>query len=102
MCLCDLPAMDDYWNVQMKYDLVANEMSSKRLKLLKRHIHFADNNSERQNEGKFWKVRPLFEMFRNQCKKDEGSSFQSVDEVMLHYKGNITSCAKCKMMHTDI
>ena len=40
MGLCDLPAMDDYWNVQMKYDLVANEMSSKRLKLLKRHIHF--------------------------------------------------------------
>lgn len=41
-------------------------------------------------EDKFWKVRPLFEMFREQCKKVEGSTFQSVDEVMVPYKGRET------------
>ena len=35
----------------------------------------------------FHKVRPLFEMARRECKKTERNNHQSVDEVMVPYKG---------------
>lgn len=87
MGICHLPAVEDYWSVQLRYDLVADIMSAKRFKCLKRYLHFTDNYDVKNNEDKFCKVRPLFEMLREQCKKVESSSFQSVDEVMVPYKG---------------
>ena len=79
MGICHLPAVDDYWSVQLRYDLIADVMSVNRFKCLKRYIHFTDNNNEQNDEDKFWKVRPLSEMFRGQCRRVESSRFQSVD-----------------------
>lgn len=87
MGICHLPAVDDYWSVYFRYPLVADIMSSKRFKCLKRYVHFVDNHEEDSSNDKFHKVRPLFEMVRRQCKNIEGSNHQSVDEVMVPYKG---------------
>ena len=87
MGIYKLPADGDYWSMQLWYDLVADIMSCKRFKCLKRYIHFTDNNGEQNKEDKFWKIKPLFEMFREQCKNVESSTLQSVDEVMVPYKG---------------
>lgn len=88
MGICPLPAMDDYWSVHFRYPLVADIMSSKRFKCLKRYLHFVDNHDKKDTQNdKFHKVRPVFEMVRRQCKKTEGSNHQSVDEVMVPYKG---------------
>lgn len=39
-----LPSVDDYWAMESRVSQVANIMSSKRFKLLKRLVHFNDNS----------------------------------------------------------
>lgn len=85
MRICQLPAIDDYWSVRLRYPLVADVMSSKRFQCIRRFIHFHDHFSKDNDDDKFEKVKPLFVMFREQCQKVEGSNYHSVDEVMVPY-----------------
>ena len=62
-------------------------MSYKKFTSLKRYIHFADNCGKHNNDGKFCKVRQLFEIFHGQGQNIEESLCQSIDEVMVLYKG---------------
>ena len=69
MGICLLLSMDDYWSVHFRYPLVADIMSSKKLKCLQRYLHFVDNHEKDTPNDKFHKVRLQFEMFHRKCKK---------------------------------
>ncbi|KAJ8002308.1 hypothetical protein DPEC_G00178530 [Dallia pectoralis] len=43
MGIAELPSIDDYWAMETRVSQVANLMSSKRFKLLKRVVHFNNN-----------------------------------------------------------
>lgn len=86
MGIAELPPVDDYWAMETRVSQVANLMSSKRFKLLKRVVHFNNNAQIPSNNDRF-KVRPLFNYLVTAFRKEPETPKQSVDEVMVAYKG---------------
>uniref|UniRef100_A0A3Q2SZ84 PiggyBac transposable element-derived protein domain-containing protein n=1 Tax=Fundulus heteroclitus TaxID=8078 RepID=A0A3Q2SZ84_FUNHE len=81
------PAMEDYWHHDSRYNLIADIMSRKRFKLLRRFIHFNDNYQFNNSPDRFYKICPLFEILQKQCLLISSSHKHSVDEVMVAFKG---------------
>uniref|UniRef100_A0A3B3QTZ4 PiggyBac transposable element-derived protein domain-containing protein n=1 Tax=Paramormyrops kingsleyae TaxID=1676925 RepID=A0A3B3QTZ4_9TELE len=81
------PAMEDYWHHESRFNMIADIMPRKRFKLLHRFIHFNDNYQFNNSPDRFYKIRPLFEMLREQCLLIPSTYKHSVDEVMVAYKG---------------
>ncbi|KAI4800020.1 hypothetical protein KUCAC02_016557 [Chaenocephalus aceratus] len=81
------PAMEDYWHGASRFNLIANIMSRNRFKQLRRFIHFSDNQQFNDSPHQFCKIRPRFKMLRKQCLNIPSTYKQSVDEVMVAYKG---------------
>lgn len=79
-----------YWANETRYPPVADEMSRNRFELLARHIHFCDNTAitdEAKKADRIWKVRTWVEGFRESLTKITPQQKQSVDEVMVAFKG---------------
>ncbi|KAM4549860.1 piggyBac transposable element-derived protein 3-like isoform 1-T1 [Fundulus diaphanus] len=87
MGVFNFPSLADYWHHESRFSVVADTMSRNRFQLLRRFIHFSDNQQSSENPDRFYKIRPLFEMFRKQCLLIPSTYKQSVDEVMVAYKG---------------
>ncbi|KAM3850292.1 piggyBac transposable element-derived protein 2-like [Diretmus argenteus] len=88
MGVFNFPAIDDYWHHNSRFSLIADIMPLKRFMLLRRYVHFNDNDQQAyDNPDRFYKVRPLFEMLRQQCLLIPSTQKHSVDEVMVAYKG---------------
>ncbi|GAA6227529.1 piggyBac transposable element-derived protein 3-like [Lates japonicus] len=87
MGFIELPSVEDYWAMETRVPQVANLMSSKRFWLLKRVIHFNDNTQIPGTSDRFFKVRPLFSFLNNAFRREPQTPKQSVDEVMVAYKG---------------
>ena len=60
-------------------------MPSKQFKLLRTMIHFNDNTKE--SSDRFFKIRPVIQSITEQFLKIPATPEQSVDEVMIAYKG---------------
>ena len=60
-------------------------MPSKQFKLLRTMIHFNDNTQE--SSDRFFKIRPVIQSITEQFLKIPATPEQSVDEVMVAYKG---------------
>lgn len=87
MGVVECPSLDDYWAMSTRVPQVADLMSSKRFRLLRRTLHFNDNSLIPGTVDRFYKVRPLFN-FLNEAFRDEPQTpKQSIDEVMVGYKG---------------
>ncbi|XP_064614532.1 piggyBac transposable element-derived protein 2-like [Liolophura sinensis] len=79
-----------YWSWETRYPPVAEEMSRNRFELLARHIHFCENTSltdEQKAADRVWKVRPWLGMLRTNLEKIIPLQDQSVDEIMVAFKG---------------
>ena len=79
-----------YWAAETRYPQVADEMSRNRFELLARHIHFCDNTAvsdEGKQSDKIWKIRSWVDGFRENLNKIPPQQKQSVDEVMVAFKG---------------
>ena len=63
-----------YWSKEFKYDPIASTMTLKRYKTLQRFLHASD---------KFFKVRPLLDLVRNNCIKIEPEQHHSIDEQII-------------------
>ncbi|KAG0713556.1 PiggyBac transposable element-derived protein 4 [Chionoecetes opilio] len=87
MGITDLPSVNDYWAMETRVPQVANLMSSERFRLLKRMVHFNDNSKIPGTIDRFFKIRPLFSFLNNAFKTETQTPNQSVDEVMIAYKG---------------
>ena len=66
-----------YWSKEFKYDPIASTMTLKRYKTLQRFLHASD---------KFFKVRPLLDLVRNNCIKIEPEQHHSIDEQIIPAK----------------
>nr|XP_053627436.1 piggyBac transposable element-derived protein 3-like [Cherax quadricarinatus] len=85
MGVCQCPSLDDYWAGGTKVIQVAEVMSSKRFKLLRRTIHFNDDNIK--DGDRYHKIRPLFSALTAACLKIPATPRQSIDDVMVGFKG---------------
>ncbi|KAG0730052.1 PiggyBac transposable element-derived protein 2 [Chionoecetes opilio] len=87
MGITDLPSVDDYWAMETRVPQVANLLSSNRFRLLKRMVHFNDNSLIPGTIDRFFKIRPLFSFLNTAFRTKTQTPKQSVDEVMIAYKG---------------
>ncbi|XP_034041964.1 piggyBac transposable element-derived protein 3-like [Thalassophryne amazonica] len=87
MGVVQLPSIEDYWAMETRVPQVANLMSSKRFRLLRRVVHFNDNTQITDTCDRFFKVRPLFSFLTTDFRREPQTPKQSVDEVMVAYKG---------------
>lgn len=86
MGIVKMPAYTDYWAPNTRYSQISNVMSLKRYKLLLKCLHFC-NNEELDESDRFFKVRKLMDIIRNNCLSiPQGKRF-SIDEMMILYKG---------------
>ncbi len=83
MGICNQPSLDDYWAMTTRVPQVADLMSSKRFRLLRRTIHFNDNSQIHGTIDRFYKVRPLFISITKAFLREPQSPKQSIDEVMV-------------------
>ena len=87
MGIVTCPSLDDYWALDTRVTQVAELMSSKRFRLLRRTLHFNDNSQAHGSIDRFYKVRPLFTHINTAFRRVPQTAKQSIDEVMVAYKG---------------
>lgn len=87
MGVCNLPAIEDYWANETRVPQVADMMSSKRFRLLRSLLHFNDNDQAVGSNDRFFKIRPVFDAITENFLSIPATTEQSVDEVMVAYKG---------------
>lgn len=87
MGVFNFPSLEDYWHHESRFDLISDIMPRRRFQLLRRYIHFNDNQQCSESRDRFYKIRPLFEMLREQCLLIPSTHKHCVNEVMVAYKG---------------
>lgn len=87
MGVVQCPALDGYWAMCTRVPQVADIMSSKRFRLLRRTVHFNDNSQVHDTVDRFFKIRPLFTMVNEVFRKVPEMPKQSTDEVIVAYNG---------------
>lgn len=86
MGIVAMPAYTDYWSADLRYSQIADTMALKRYQMLRRYIHFVDNETI-DTSDRFYKVRPILEGIRKNCLSIEQGKLFSIDEMMIPYKG---------------
>ncbi|CAH1967978.1 unnamed protein product [Acanthoscelides obtectus] len=87
MGVISLPSYKDYWSATLRIESIANVMSLRRFKQLRRYIHFNDNSLVGSSQDRFYKIRPLLDIVNRNCSKFEIENRFSIDETMVPYKG---------------
>lgn len=85
MGVVNMPAYTDYWSESLRYDKIANIMPLKRYQAIRRNIHFVNNVT--MNDDRYFKIRPVLEHIRQKCLGIPHEKRNSVDEMMIPYKG---------------
>lgn len=86
MGIVDMPAYTNYWAQETRYPPIADIMPLKRYQALRRSLHFVNN--EDTNTDRYFKVRPILEKVRRNCLNIEPERRNSIDEMMVPYKGS--------------
>ena len=80
-----------YWKTDTRYDQICAVMSRDRFELIKRYIHFNDNNKDKrkqdENRDRLFKIRPLFEALRQNCLSQQPEEYNSINEQIISFKG---------------
>lgn len=85
MGIVEMPAYTDYWSEKLRYSRIADIMPLKRYQMIRRFLHFVDNDNI--DDDRYFKIRPVMEIIRKNCIKIEYEKRQSIDEMMIPYKG---------------
>ena len=75
-----------YWSPEFQCERVAMAMTLKQYETLRKFFHVNDNDSRNNPENsndKLFKVKPLLDLVRNNCKKIELGKSHSTDEQDL-------------------
>lgn len=106
MGISHLPAIDDYWATETRVPQIADVMSSKRFRAIKSMLLFNNNENARASTDRFFKMRPTFCSLTKQFLQVKATPTQSIDEVMVAYKGttagNLRQYIKTKPDKWDI
>lgn len=89
MGLAQMSGVRMYWENEVRYGPVADTMSRNRFMQILSVIHFTDNEiaTDEIKKDRLWKLRPFLESFRTQCLSIAPHQRQSIDEMMVPYKG---------------
>ena len=92
MSLVEMPSMRMYWERSTRYPAVADIISRNRFVMLLSTFHFVDYDaiSEEEKNDRLWKIRPFLELFRKQCLQVTRLPDQSIDEMIIPYKGKFS------------
>lgn len=85
MGIVNMPAYTDYWSESLRYDKIAKIMPLKRYQAIRRNIHFVNNDN--MDNDRYFKIRPVLEHIRQKCLGIPHEKRNSVDEMMIPYKG---------------
>ena len=83
------------WAPNFKMTSIATALPRTRFEKIKKYFHL-NNNSVQPQKGqsgydKLYKVRPLLNFIKTKFNEISQEEFQSVDEQMIAYKGNLFS-----------
>lgn len=87
MGIVKMPAVENYWATDNRYDKVADVMPLKRYNCLSRMLHFQDSMSSDSSEDRLVKIRPVLDHMRLKCMEMESENQFLIDEMMVPYKG---------------
>ncbi|XP_030767719.1 piggyBac transposable element-derived protein 3-like [Sitophilus oryzae] len=88
MGIIKLPAILDYWSIHTRIPQVADAMPARRFKKIRRFLHFADNSQiTEETKDRFYKIRPLINKIKANCRQFQLENQYSIDETMVPYKG---------------
>ena len=90
MGIVKMPGVRYYWESETRYPPVADTIARNRFQKLLTVLHFTDNFSvpdDVKSNDRIWKLRPWIECFRQNCLKVVPDENNSVDEMMVPYKG---------------
>jgi len=90
MGIVRMPGVRYYWEHETRYSPVADIIARNRFQKLLTVFHFVDNFSmadEMKAGDRLWKLRPWLEAFRQNCLKVTPEEENSIDEMMVPYKG---------------
>lgn len=80
-----------YWRTDLRWPVIADAMPMKRFEILKRYFHLADNAKAKKYDDPSYdplhKIRPLLDHILQWCKSLELTQHQSIDEMMVPFKG---------------
>lgn len=86
------PRVSLYWEPKFCIPLIAENMTLKRFFKLRTNFHVVDNNKHDSNDkDRFWKVRPIYNCFRNRCKELVLEPKLCIDEQIIPFKGQISA-----------
>lgn len=94
MGLVQMPGVRMYWEADTRYSPVADVMSRNRFQSLLTSLHFVNNltvSEMEQKSDKLWKLRPWLDAFREKCLKVVPEEHNSVDEMMIPFRGKFSS-----------
>lgn len=96
----------DYWSTRrvLSCDIVASSMSRNTFREIKQKIKFY-KESEKNDKDKVWKVKTLYDMFRQNCQQFGWfCRTYSIDEIMVKYFGHfgIKQCIRNKPVRFGI
>ncbi|XP_060927134.1 piggyBac transposable element-derived protein 3-like [Limanda limanda] len=82
-----------YWETETRYSPVADVMPRNRFRSLLTSLHFVNNMtvSETEKKDKLWKLRLWLDSFREKCLQVVPEEHNSVDEMMIPFKGKFSS-----------
>ena len=82
--IVQMSAYTNYWAAETRVNIIADTMSRKRYKELRRSIHLLDNTLQDQNkQDKLFKIRPLLEIVLANCLKVEQQKVISKDSQII-------------------
>ena len=81
-----LPLYCNYWSRSLCFPTIADAMPRNCYELLRRYIHFVDQNTEHDAIDKLFKIKPILEAVRKECVKVEPEEFDAVDEQIIPSK----------------
>lgn len=85
MGIIKLPAYTDYWSKEFRCSLIADVMPLKKFQAIRRYVHL--NNNLLDDGDRYFKIRPLIQMIRQNFLKVPHETRFSIDEMMVPYKG---------------
>ncbi|XP_033973808.1 piggyBac transposable element-derived protein 3-like [Trematomus bernacchii] len=93
MGLVQMSGVRMYWETDTRYSPVADVMARNRFQYLLTSLHFVNNLtvSEMEKKDKLWKLRPWLDTFREKCLQVVPEEHNSVDEMMIPFKGKFSS-----------
>ena len=86
MGIVKLPSYTSYWAKNLRYHQIADVMPLKCFTKIKRFMHFLDNDMSKGQADKLFKINPIIDAVRDECRKIEPEEFQAVDEQIIPSK----------------